>query len=162
LFICAGLSYQNASRDKIRSLDYFAMRKRRMQWRNCRDGNLFREATWSRSNAFYRFCLGPLCLAALLVSFLAFNEGCGSKSVTTVGRNRPFGGVLVGVASPGDPVTAILSRYGSAWASETGGRLEIVGYDASTASEAGLASDVWIIPPVRMPYWANAGKLRPI
>src|SRR5262249_18546444 len=58
--------------------------------------------------------------------------------------------------------TAILSRYGSAWASETGGKLEIVGCDVSTGSEAGSATDLWIIPPARMPYWANAGKLRPI
>jgi multiple sugar transport system substrate-binding protein len=68
----------------------------------------------------------------------------------------------VRVACPGDPTAVVVPRYGQAWSSQTGVRIEVVRYDPTKGPQEGPAADVWIIQAAEMPYWAAAGQLHPV
>ncbi|HLJ92084.1 MAG TPA: extracellular solute-binding protein [Gemmataceae bacterium] len=75
---------------------------------------------------------------------------------------KPFQGVVVNVACPGEPASSIVQRYGPIWASQTGARIHVVHYDPATAPADELPGDLWILSPAWMPHWANADKLWPV
>jgi multiple sugar transport system substrate-binding protein len=99
-------------------------------------------------------------VGGLLLLFVT--AGCGRRPATPSLPEKPFRGLSVTVACPGEPAATVVRRYGQLWAAQTGARLSVVLYDAATGPESGPSADLWVLTPVRMPHWADAGKLHPV
>ena len=107
---------------------------------------------WRRLNSF-------LVLGSIIV--LTIPAGCGPGPAPPLSQ-KPVQEVTLTVACPGEPAATVVHRYGQLWASRTGGRIQVISYDPATEPETGPPGDLWVGSPVRMPHWANAGKLWPV
>ncbi|HZT81774.1 MAG TPA: extracellular solute-binding protein [Gemmataceae bacterium] len=98
------------------------------------------------------FWAGPaLALLALAAA------GCpGNRTAPAGGTAKPYDGVVLKVACPGDPAAAAVGRYSRPWAAKTGAKVEVVRYDPAGDPPA---ADAWVLAPAEMPRWAAAGKL---
>jgi multiple sugar transport system substrate-binding protein len=76
-----------------------------------------------------------------------------------VDRAKPYANVKLTVACSSDASAGVVARYGALWAAESGAQVEVVRYDPEAPSPRQLPGDVWIVPPARMPRFADAGAL---
>jgi multiple sugar transport system substrate-binding protein len=96
-------------------------------------------------------------------ALLAALAGCsGGPATTPRAEARPFDGVTLRVACPGEPAKGVVERYGRAWAARKGVRLEAAAYDPPSGPEAVAGADLWLIEPAALGRWAAADRLAPL
>ncbi len=105
--------------------------------------------------------IGVFWVSAALF-LLQMTGGCSPRTTPSQRQIKPFEGLVVKVACPGEPATTVIQRYGQAWASESGARIEVVRFDRASGPDSGPLADIWVIPPAQMPHWAAAAKLHPV
>jgi multiple sugar transport system substrate-binding protein len=74
---------------------------------------------------------------------------------------KAYEGTVIKVACPAGPAGAVMASYGKAWGAQSGARVELIVADCRPGAEE-AAADIWLIPPVEMPYWAALGRLLPV
>jgi multiple sugar transport system substrate-binding protein len=112
-----------------------------------------------RKSAAVRPVFSSLATGLLLAAL----AGCGGPSATTPQTPpRPFDGVTLKVACPGETPRRVVERYGRDWATRQGIRLEAATYDAQAGPEAVAGADLWLIPPASLGRWAAADRLTPL
>src|SRR5438477_12524646 len=90
--------------------------------------------------------------------FIFLVSGCTPRS-SIIDHPKPYANVKLTVACPSAAAEGVVSRYGAAWAADSGAQIEVVRYDAEAPSPPRLPGNVWIVPPARMPRFAAAGEL---
>lgn len=96
-------------------------------------------------------------------TLLAALAGCGGPGTTAPqAAPRPFDGLTLKVACPGEPSRSVVERYARGWAAHEGVRLEVATYDPQTGPEVVEGAGVWLIEPASLGRWAAADRLAPL
>jgi ABC-type glycerol-3-phosphate transport system substrate-binding protein len=108
--------------------------------------------------------LGAAILLAALAAILVSLDGCGPPAATSPAPPppRPFDGITLKAACPGEPSRGVVERYGRGWATREGVRLEVAAYDPAAGPEAVAGADLWLIEPAALGRWAAADRLLPL
>ncbi len=98
-----------------------------------------------------------------VAAVLAALAGCGPPAATAPQTPpRPFAGITLVAACPGEPARTIVERYGRAWATREGVNLKLASFGALD-DPAGVAdADLWLIEPAALGRWAAADRLTPL
>lgn len=101
----------------------------------------------------------PMALATTLM------HGCtGAKQEPSTPSKAPklADGQVIIVACPGDPATAVVTRYSALWAVQTGANVDVKRYGREDGPEAVADADIWVLEPAELPHWAAADRLEPV